>query len=247
MSSTFDEWLRGQFAKYPKLEKRDLGKFMTKRLGLKVTAGSPMVTRLINGKTPNEREFKAVLEFFGQYDPQVAQISNNFSSLGSDLAAMGLSSPGDAYDSGKQEGLMPVSMGNIPVYDIRASAGGGALVNDEAKQGYMALDKSWAKNFLGIDPYSTYLVSAFGDSMEPTIRSGEYVVCSKAAEHLNHGEGIFVIRLDGTILLKRLQRIGLNAVRISSDNTHYSPREIQFDEATDFEVLGKVVFIFRRV
>ena len=63
--------------------------------------------------------------------------------------------------------------------DIQASAGGGALAvyDDEDDQGlqFIALQASWLRA-RGINPAFCRVLTAKGDSMEPTIRDGDTMI-----------------------------------------------------------------------
>lgn len=135
----------------------------------------------------------------------------------------------------------------IPVMNVLASAGHGSSPSEtERVVGHIGVDP----NFMAA-VYTTYKVTlrdlfslpSFGDSMEPTIKPGEYLIGSRAEHHTRLGDGIYVIRLEGDILVKRLQRLPGNKLRVSSDNeAHYTPFEINLaDDALDFAILGKVI------
>lgn len=60
-------------------------------------------------------------------------------------------------------------------------------------------------------------------------------------------DGIYVIRLKGTLLVKRLQRLPGNILKIISDNHSYEPYSIDLTkEHRDFAIIGRVVWAGRR-
>ena len=79
--------------------------------------------------------------------------------------------------------------------------------------------------------------------MEPTIKAGEYLLASRSERHLKLADGIYIVRLEGNVLVKRIQILPGQKIKISSDNPSYDPYEIKLDEGVDFDILGKVVLV----
>ncbi|WP_435642163.1 S24 family peptidase [Micavibrio aeruginosavorus] len=108
--------------------------------------------------------------------------------------------------------------------------------------GYTKFDRAWLDAWY-LDPDHICVIPAVGETVEPTIKGGEYILVTQAEEHLKPGDGLYVIRLDGDVLVKRLQRVPGGKLAITSDNPSYKPYEIALDGATDFAILGKVVLV----
>ena len=78
-----------------------------------------------------------------------------------------------------------------------------------------------------------------GDSMEPTLHDGEPVVYVR---DFIQGDGIYVLAVNGELLVKRLQFDGIfNKLHIISDNTRYRSVEIPMEGLDNVRILGKVV------
>jgi len=61
-------------------------------------------------------------------------------------------------------------------------------------------------------------------------------------------EGIFVIRSDSLLMVKRIQRQLGNRLRISSDNPAYESFMIDLNkENLDFDIVGKVIWIIKKM
>jgi len=137
----------------------------------------------------------------------------------------------------------------VPIMNVTASCGGGAAVLSEDQVGVIKFDRAWLYNTWHLNPSDLFTMPTMGESMEPTIKAGEYILVSRSESHIAPGDGIYVIRLEGDILVKRLQRLPGGKLIISSDNTTYRPYEIQLDEGVDFAILGKVMLVhgIRRV
>jgi phage repressor protein C with HTH and peptisase S24 domain len=59
-------------------------------------------------------------------------------------------------------------------------------------------------------------------------------------------ERIYVLRIDGQLIVKRVQRIPGSMLRVSSTNPAYEPFTINLDNVpTDFDIVGKVVWYGR--
>lgn len=127
---------------------------------------------------------------------------------------------------------------DIPIYDIEVSAGPGVFAPDvEQVNGHLSVDVDWFADASGIKPHHEMLIArAIGDSMAETIKPGDLFVMDYRDKKLN--DGVFVIRFDDTVLLKRLSPNPDGTVHIISDNDKYQTRVWHRD---DFEILGRVV------
>ncbi|MDX2094329.1 MAG: S24 family peptidase [Alphaproteobacteria bacterium] len=134
----------------------------------------------------------------------------------------------------------------LPVMNVEASAGDGAAVIKEEVAEYMSLSRSVVRS-LGLTRGEAFVVYARGESMEPVIKGGELLVCSSAERHLKAGDGIYLLRLEGEILVKHLQRLPRNKVRVFSENPRYEPFEVTINDGIDFRILGKVLHALRQV
>ncbi len=60
-------------------------------------------------------------------------------------------------------------------------------------------------------------------------------------------EGIYLLRADRMLMLKRLQATGTGRVRATSDNPAYAPLEFSLDElGREVHVIGRVVRLLKR-
>jgi len=134
----------------------------------------------------------------------------------------------------------------IPVMSAVASAGHGAVVLKEEVHEFMALSSAMVRT-LKLSADEAFIIYARGESMEPKIRGGEPLICSKAERHLKAGDGIYVVRLEGDILVKHVQRLPGGKVRIFSENTSYAPFEVTLNDGVDFAILGKVLHSIQQV
>lgn len=131
--------------------------------------------------------------------------------------------------------------GLIPVReDIEVSAGGGAVVGDEAKSQYcLAFRKDWLQN-RGLKEKELHVVFARGDSMEPTISDKDSLLVNTAEKDPLDGH-IYVIRSGEMLWVKRVQRLLDGSLLLISDNKVYPPMKLDLNDNCDIEVIGKVV------
>ncbi len=133
----------------------------------------------------------------------------------------------------------PDEFTTIPAYQVEASAGHGSQITDEPMADPMAFRTDWLRRE-GFDPAKLVVIRAKGDSMEPTINDGDVILV-----RLTNGEsprdGLYVLRLDGGLFVKRLQ-FDLRGVRIISDNPLYQSFELSKSDMAEMDLVGRVVW-----
>ncbi|ELM3614782.1 helix-turn-helix domain-containing protein [Aeromonas sobria] len=133
----------------------------------------------------------------------------------------------------------PDEFTTIPAYQVEASAGHGSQITDEPLAEPMAFRTDWLRRE-GFDPAKMAVIRAKGDSMEPTINDGDVILV-----RLTNGEsprdGLYVLRLDGGLFVKRLQ-FDLRGVRIISDNPLYQSFELSKSDMAEMDLVGRVVW-----
>lgn len=129
---------------------------------------------------------------------------------------------------------------SVPIYDIRASAGAGALVEDgdpTAWQPYRSAEISrWNIDDLAV-------IQVGGDSMWETLHDGDKVLVNRGERRIVK-PGIYIIAYEGELLVKRCQRnLNDGSVIVSSDNKAYESFVVT--EQDKLDVIGRVVWIGR--
>ena len=133
----------------------------------------------------------------------------------------------------------------LPLYDIRASAGHGAWNDDERVSKTLAFRRDWIAADLRANPDTLVLVYVDGDSMETTLSSGDVVMVDRSQLALR-SDGIYVFSYDGSLLIKRLQRMAGDTVRVISDNPRFTAYDLQVQdfegEHARAQMIGRVVW-----
>lgn len=135
----------------------------------------------------------------------------------------------------------------IPRYDVRASAGPGAVVasGDLDGAGFMAFRTEWLRR-LGINPQRAEVILAVGDSMEPTIHDGDVILVDRSIDKVVDN-GIYVVTLGNLVLVKRVQTRRDGSAVLKSDNQRYDDEVVPAHELPDLKIEGRVRWFGRTI
>lgn len=139
------------------------------------------------------------------------------------------------------DSLLPVSR-----VMVRASAGPGAVVAEEAGRPYFAFDERWLKALTATPPSKLSIIRVEGDSMAPTLSAGDDILLDPADCKERLREGIYVLRVDDALVVKRiaLNPIG-RRVTVQSDNPAYP--DWPDCDIGEIHCIGRVIWAGRRV
>jgi transcriptional regulator with XRE-family HTH domain len=146
---------------------------------------------------------------------------------------------------------VPLPLGHVPELDLRAGMGGGGVAAREVRKDGNHADPiksegwqfpaSFVRDQLHTAAPHLLVLDTNGDSMAPTILSGERVVVD-TGHKTPTPDGLYAIRdTFGSIVVKRLQVMRSTRptrVKIISDNSNHSNEETPLN---DLEVVGKVL------
>ena len=128
----------------------------------------------------------------------------------------------------------------VPRYDVAASAGGGSVVHSEQVVDHLAFKREWVSS-IGLQHDQLALISATGDSMEPTINDGDLLlVDTRTIDAIT--EGVYVLRMDDALLAKRLQYALDGGLIVRSDNKIYQELKADKDQIQFLDIIGRVVW-----
>ena len=124
--------------------------------------------------------------------------------------------------------------------NVNASAGAGACVEQEDSLGIEIPEIFVSK--LGGETELKHIeaINVSGDSMEPTFSYNDVVFINRNKTNLHSG-GIFTIRTEAGLFIKRVQKRVDGMIDIISDNSVYDTQTLSINEV---EVIGRVVCRF---
>jgi hypothetical protein len=139
--------------------------------------------------------------------------------------------------------VTPDGLLRIKQLQVGASAGPGSLADDEYAES-MGFGPKWLRR-LGIDPANLSLIAVDGDSMDPTLGDGDDIMVDHSAATRSLRDGIYVLRMDDVLLVKRVAMGPSGKLSIRSDNPQYPDWEDV--DAGVVNIIGRVVWTGRRL
>lgn len=130
----------------------------------------------------------------------------------------------------------------VPLLSSMASAGTDALPapSDEAVR-RIVLSKRWVRLNVQATAFEHLaLLTAMGDSMEPTFYDGSILLVDRGVTNIKV-DGVYVITKEDELYVKRVQRDMAGGVTMLSDNTSYKPLKIDKKMQASLLVLGRVL------
>lgn len=142
----------------------------------------------------------------------------------------------------KQQDKIYVS---LPLYDIKdtataASGDGNGRVTNEMLQ----FSATWIKRELNATSADLFEIRVDDESMEPTLRPGDTILLDRRASSLDR-DGVYILRMNGVPLIKRMQILPGGVVKVASDNPAYETFTIRLSDINgrEFAILGRVVWV----
>lgn len=138
------------------------------------------------------------------------------------------------------------SVVQIPEYDVRAAMGDGFQVDRETIKDLWTFSRRYLAEELRLNLRNLVVIEVIGDSMEPTLKSGDRVLVDMGDRRVGI-PGVFVLwDGDGTVA-KRLElvpnSIPHKIVRISDNPLHRSYEVL----AEETNIIGRIVWFARRL
>ncbi|NVE94263.1 S24 family peptidase [Altererythrobacter lutimaris] len=124
----------------------------------------------------------------------------------------------------------------IPRLDIGASAGPGAVPDNEEAFDTFRFSQQWLRE-QGLEAAQLSAITVEGDSMEPLLRDGDEILVDRTVRPFR--DGVHVVRLNDSLMVKRVASAGAGRLALLSQNLAYPPIEVSAD---DIEIIGRVVW-----
>jgi transcriptional regulator with XRE-family HTH domain len=126
----------------------------------------------------------------------------------------------------------------VDVLDARACCGDGVENFKENVIGLWQMPKTEFQTITFANPEAVKMLRVFGDSMEPTLKDGDWVLVDTSRNAVD-SDGMFLIRMTSGLAVKRIQNTIGSDIVIKSDNSKYDNITAS---ASDVYVVGKVIY-----
>ncbi|MFS8368565.1 XRE family transcriptional regulator [Acetobacter oryzifermentans] len=131
--------------------------------------------------------------------------------------------------------------------EAQASAGFGRVGVDAPKPQTVFISRDFLEE-LGLTPHQTIILKVAGDSMEPTLKTGDRLFLNTTPTNLLNGITVFVS--SGQLMVKRLAPTASGTVRIIADNDRYPTEEAEIsrfrwgepDGGDAITIIGRVAY-----
>lgn len=125
---------------------------------------------------------------------------------------------------------------SVPRLPLEASAGPGAFGAEEISYDTFQFSRRWLVE-QGLERAKLTAITVKGDSMEPLLNHGDEILVDLSPQPFR--DGIHVVRLGDTLMVKRVASAGGGRFSLLSQNLAYPPVTV---EAQDVEIIGRVVW-----
>lgn len=171
--------------------------------------------------------------FYGLFQ---ARLASSASVAAQELAAAGLSALAGTEEEAPDQFVLPPYAADLTLAALRTAG------NNTP----MGFRQSWLQRH-GVAEGQLMAAHITTDSMRPTVAPGDVVLLDLARN--SPTEAVYAIRAPEGLLLRRLQRLTGQRLRLITDNPSYHDAEIAMSElggaASGFEIFGEVVWMSR--
>lgn len=133
----------------------------------------------------------------------------------------------------------------VPLYDIEAAAGAGRVLEAEEVASRLYLPAEQLAEYR-LEPANVVGVRVSGDSMETTLTDGDWVLVDRS-DRPERPEGVFLLRVEDALRIKRVQRVAGGGWFLISDNRSYDRELIPPEKMDIVELLGRCVMKIGRI
>jgi len=133
----------------------------------------------------------------------------------------------------------------LPLFAAVGEMGPGRCCDEDIVD-WRAFSDEWLRLELRSFASDLAIIVAAGDSMLPTICPGDILVIDHSKRYLR-GDGIYVLNINGNCMVKRVQIMYDNSIRIVSDNIAYPPQVVKNGDMESIYITGRVIWHGKRV
>jgi len=121
---------------------------------------------------------------------------------------------------------------------------GGTFADGPVEVERRPFSREWLRSITATAPRHLFWAIGDGDSMEPTIRSGEIILIDRSLDTPRMDDGIWAVTHGEIGMIKRLRHLPDGAVELHSDNHLVRPQTAVDGE---LHVIGRVIAVVRRI
>ncbi|MDE3023725.1 MAG: S24 family peptidase [Pseudomonadota bacterium] len=135
---------------------------------------------------------------------------------------------------------------SVPTLETRAGMGGGGFGDEDMLNGPTMLPERLIRTELRGEPTDFVVMEVEGQSMQPTLESGDQVLVDRRKKNPSNG-GLFALWDGFGIVVKWVERVANSnppSLRIASENKVFQPYEILAEEAN---IIGRIVWYARKL
>lgn len=100
----------------------------------------------------------------------------------------------------------------VPILNVDASAGFGAIAESETAHTRFGFDERWLGKLTRAKSASLSIIHVHGESMEPTLRDGDEVLVDASDQGSRLRDGIYVLRADDALVVTGVGGLGLLSI-----------------------------------
>ncbi len=125
----------------------------------------------------------------------------------------------------------------MPRNRIRFSSGREGILRSEQVVDSIAFRAEWVKRVLHTESRDLILIEVDGDSMAPTVEDSDLILANLAEPRFRQ-DGIYLLRPNGGLTVKRIQRRPDGKLLVRSDNPKYESMVV-----SSVKIIGRVIWI----
>jgi len=111
----------------------------------------------------------------------------------------------------------------------------------QSTEGFFSLPAADFSNITSTSPEFIKMLRVSGDSMDPTLKDGDFVLADFSFNHFG-ADGLYLVRTSNHFIIRRLQQISSNELVLISDNANYKSVSLPFKKV---DIAGKIIFALK--
>lgn len=199
---------------------------LARRVGVK----QPSITRLATGEQSGSRHLHVIA--------RELKTTPEFLSGKTD-------DPSEGYVPPPTSEAVAADLDLVAVREVDLALGMGATFLDTPVTArFQHFPRSWIRNFTNSPPEDLFFAHAIGDSMTPTMLSGDIVLIDRKQCIVDHADLIWAFTFGGMGMIKRIGAARNGQIMILSDNPAIPTN---FATPDELHIIGRVVAIVRKM